>query len=81
MGTAERGFWVGDQAVPNPQHSALIRDAGGLGQATLFRADRIAAASQLLGEPAPASYNPHTFLADSQSRAAYLISAAANSKW
>jgi uncharacterized protein (TIGR03437 family) len=70
-------YGVGDPAVPNPQHSALIRAAGGFDHATLFRADRIAAASQLLGEPAPASYNPHTFLAEPVNTTAYLISAAA----
>jgi len=70
-------YGVGDLAVPNPQQSALIRGAGGFDQATLFRADRIAAVSQLLGEPAPANYNPHIFLADPESTAAYLISVAA----
>ena len=70
-------YGVGDQSVPNPQESALIRGAAMFDNATLYRADRIATALQLLGQAVPANYNPHGFIVDAQNLATYLISAAA----
>jgi Bacterial Ig-like domain len=49
-------FARGDQTVPNPTTSAILRACGCAGRATLYRHDLVVAANPTLGR------NPHTFL-------------------
>jgi hypothetical protein len=49
-------FARGDQTVPNPTTSAILRACGCADRATLYRHDLVVAASPTLGR------NPHTFL-------------------
>lgn len=70
-------YGVGDESVPNPQSSALIRGAAMFDKATLYRADRIGTVLQLLGQPVPANYNPHGMVVDTQNQATARIATAA----
>jgi uncharacterized protein (TIGR03437 family) len=70
-------YGAGDQSVPNPQSSALVRGAAMFDKATLYRADRIGTALQLLGQPVLANYNPHGMIVDTQNPATSCIAAAA----
>jgi hypothetical protein len=66
---------VGDQTVPNPQESSLIRAAGMLSSTALFRNDLVAPAAKALGQPLPA--DPHAFLVNVTSFASTLVAGAA----
>ena len=68
-------FAVGDQSVPNPQSSALIRAAGMFNSSTLYRDDLAGPVAAFLCCELPA--NPHPFLADTSNPATVIMSSAA----
>jgi uncharacterized protein (TIGR03437 family) len=63
---------LGDQSVPNPQHSALIRAAGMFNSSTLYRADLAGPVAVSVCCRLPA--DSHGFLADNSNPAALIIS-------
>jgi len=66
---------LGDQSVPNPQHSALIRAAGMFNSSTLYRADLAGPVAALVCCELPA--DSHGFLADNSNPATAIIAKAA----
>lgn len=66
---------VGDQSVPNPVQSALIRAAGMFSSSTLYRADLAGPVAVLVCCRLPA--DSHGFLADNSNPAALIISKSA----
>ncbi len=68
-------FAEGDQTIPNPQESALIRAAGMLSSSIVYRYDLAAPAAKKLGFILPA--DPHTFLVDVTTTATQLVAGAA----
>ena len=65
---------LGDQTVPNPSNSMLIRAADGLSDTSLYRHDRAFAADPTIGE------NPHVFLVDILTTSGRVIANAAQSQ-
>jgi uncharacterized protein (TIGR03437 family) len=63
---------LGDQSVPNPQHSALIRAAGMFNSSTLYRADLAGPVAASVCCTLPA--DSHGYLADNTNPAALIIS-------
>jgi uncharacterized protein (TIGR03437 family) len=66
---------LGDQSVPNPQHSALIRAAGMFNSSTLYRADLAGPVAVLVCCRLPA--DSHGFLADNTNPASAMIARSA----
>ena len=64
-------FGRGDQTVPNPTTSAILRACGCADRATLYRHDLVVAANPTLGR------NPHTFLTNIAGPVTALIALAA----
>jgi hypothetical protein len=67
-------FARGDRTVPNPQTSALIRAAGNLANAQLYRHDLAQAASRDLAD------DPHAYLVDIRSAASLSVALAVQSQ-
>jgi uncharacterized protein (TIGR03437 family) len=70
---------VGDQSLPNPQESALIRAAGKFSTSTLFRSDLAGPVEELVCCVMPA--DSHGFLSDNSNPAARMVARAAQQEF
>jgi hypothetical protein len=72
-------FPFGDQTVPNPQESNLIRAAGSMASSTLFRNDAANAFAKQLGQTLPA--DPHAFLVNVSTQVSAVVAIAAQQQF